>query len=87
MLLGVLSGYYVHYDFLRWNQRGREAFLVYQGHRFDQSIAVVRPTAITLISITVVIVIVFGIYELLVAVLSKIMGAWETNLHGSGEMQ
>ena len=87
VLLGVLFGYYVHYDFLRWNQRGKDAFLAYQGHRFDQSMAAPHPTAITVIGMAIVIVFGFAIYELVVAVVAKIMGAWETNLHGPGEMQ
>jgi len=87
ILLGVLFGYYVQHDFLRWNQRGKGAFLAYQAHRFDQSMAAPHPTAITVIAMTIVIVFGFAIYELVVAVVSKIMGAWETNLHGPGEMQ
>jgi len=87
VLLGALFGYYVHYDFLRWNQRGKDAFLVYQARRFDQSMAAPHPTAITVIAMAMVIVFGFVIYELVVAVVSKIMGGWETNMHGSGEMQ
>lgn len=86
LLLGVLFGYYIHYDYLRWNQRGREAFLLYQGHRFDQSMAVVRPTALTVISITIVMVIAFAIYELVAAILSKIIGSGDTSTSSPGGM-
>jgi hypothetical protein len=36
LFLGAVLGAYVHFDEMRWAQRGRDAFLAYENHRFDQ---------------------------------------------------
>jgi hypothetical protein len=30
-LIGLALGFYVHHDFVAWSQRGREAFMAYEG--------------------------------------------------------
>jgi hypothetical protein len=37
--LGVLFGQYVQHDYEKWHALGRDAFLSYQGHRFDTYMA------------------------------------------------
>jgi hypothetical protein len=36
---GALFGRHMQLDYAKWHQLGREAFLSYQAHRFDQCIA------------------------------------------------
>jgi len=31
VLMGILLGSYIHNDYVKWGQRGREAFIAYQG--------------------------------------------------------
>ena len=35
ILLGLLFGWYVHHDYLRWCLRGREAFIAHETQRFN----------------------------------------------------
>ena len=73
-LMGLLLGLYIHHDYVTWSQRGREAFLTYQGHRFD--LYMLDPhhsIALTICSIAVVSMFI-GIYELVAAGIAKILG-------------
>ncbi len=71
IILGVVLGWYVHHDEVKWNQRGRDAFISAQMKRFDQNIVKPKP----LVPLTVTSIIgagfFFGAYELLVIVISK----------------
>jgi uncharacterized membrane protein SpoIIM required for sporulation len=66
LVCGFLFGWYVNYDYLRWNRLGREAFLAYQVQRFDAHMATPDPMALTLVSIGVAVVGFLALYELLV---------------------
>lgn len=65
MLLGALLGWYIHHYYVTWAQRGREAFIAYQAHRFDQYMATPSPIAMNILSGIVVAVLCCGAYELI----------------------
>ncbi|HKN25492.1 MAG TPA: hypothetical protein VJX72_11650 [Candidatus Acidoferrum sp.] len=62
-VLAVLLGAVVHFDYVRWNRRGREAFLKYQDHRYDTSMATPRTFLKTLGQGLSVIILIIGLYE------------------------
>ena len=72
-LVGVTFGWYTHHDYLRWSQLGREAFIAHQVHRFELYMAVPRPMVPTMLGGVVVAVGLFGGYELIVLLLSKVL--------------
>jgi hypothetical protein len=72
-LLGVIFGWYTHYDYVRWSLLGREAFIAHQMHRFELYMAVPRSLVPTMFGGVVVAIGLFGVYELMVLALSKIL--------------
>ncbi len=70
-VIGVLFGLYVHHEYVRWAQRGKEAFIVYQAHRFDRFMVSPQPVIATIFVFTLAAVLVFGMNELLAAGLSR----------------
>jgi hypothetical protein len=80
-ILGVMFGWYIHHDYTRWSQLGREAFIAHDVHRFDQYMAVPRPIGLTMFGAVVVAIGLFGLYELIAFVLSKIL---RTTTSGGG---
>ncbi len=79
VLIGMLFGSYIHHDYVKWSQRGREAFIAYQTHRFDRFMLSPHPAIATVFTFTFLMVIFLGIYELLAAVLLRMIGS--TELH------
>ncbi len=73
MLIGMSFGFYVHHDYLKWSQRGRDAFLAYQAHRFDRFMLSPHPTIVTVFAFTLVLGLSLGVYELLAAGLVKML--------------
>jgi len=71
--MGAIFGSYIHYDYVRWGQRGREAFLAYQTQRFDQYMANPRPAIATVFGAIIAIVGALAIYEGLVFVLATVL--------------
>jgi hypothetical protein len=71
VILGVTFGWYTHHEYVRWNLLGREAFIAHEVQRFEQYMAVPRPMGFTIFGGVVVAIGLFGIYELLVLLLSK----------------
>jgi hypothetical protein len=61
--LGVLSGQAVTRDYAKWHALGREAFLAYQGNRFDQSMAHPAPGAFHIMIFTIFVVSLVALYE------------------------
>jgi hypothetical protein len=61
--LGVLSGQAMTRDYAKWHALGREAFLAYQGNRFDQSMAHPASGALHIIILTVFVVSLVALYE------------------------
>ena len=79
---GISFGLYIHNDYVTWGERGREAFLAHQGHRFDQYMAAPRPTMVTVIGTTIVVVGAMALYEGLAFLFSRI-----TNSLSGGQSQ
>jgi hypothetical protein len=74
VLFGALFGIYVQHGYVKWNGLGRVAFLDYQGSRFDRVMAHPKPEFIQVLAAVIVALIVGGLYELVVAGLSKFSG-------------
>jgi len=83
LAMGAMLGGYRHHDYVKWGQRGREAFLAHQAHRFDLYMAAPHPSIVTVLGSMVVIVGALAIYEGLVLILSR--GLSSTS--GSGTVQ
>lgn len=70
--MGLLFGVYLHHDYAKWNDLGREAFLSKQGYRFDHFITQPR-WFLLLFAGTLLAFIVLGAYELVGAGFSRIL--------------
>jgi hypothetical protein len=78
VLVCILSGYWIHFDYVRWHQRGRDAYLAYQSHRFDQSMASPHPALVTIVGVFMVIGAFLAIYELIAAGASRLIRSSES---------
>jgi hypothetical protein len=83
IVLGMLAGSYIHHDYERWSQRGREAFMAYQTQRFEHYMAVPRPLSVTMIGATFFTITVIAVYELIARLVSKLLDAGEPDLGGN----
>jgi len=72
LFLGVIFGTYIHFDQMRWQGRGRDAFLAYQGHRFDR-IALHHSGASMLVAGVILAMIAVGLYEVVVIGITKVL--------------
>src|SRR5262249_13300134 len=79
ILIGMLFGYYIHYDYLRWSQRGREAYLAHQNLHFEKYIATPHPPVTLMIGTVIMMGAFFGMYELLAAIFTRILRALDSN--------
>jgi hypothetical protein len=70
--MGLLLGSYVHYEYVTWSQRGRDAFLAHQMTRFDHYMVRPRPAGLTIFSVTLVMVGALALYEFMAFVFAKI---------------
>ena len=75
VLMGILLGSYIHNDYVKWGQRGREAFIAYQTQRFDQHMANPHPTMVTIIASILFVVVFLAVYEILAYIISRIVGS------------
>jgi len=64
ILLGLLFGAYVNRDYVKWHQRGLDAFLASERARFEQSMAHPAPAAVTFVAGMLVVAVFIGVYEL-----------------------
>jgi hypothetical protein len=71
--MGTLLGLYVHNDYVKWGHRGRDAFLAYQSHRFDQYMSLPYPAMISIIESIVFVAVVLAVYETVASVLSGVL--------------
>ena len=72
LIFGVLLGAYINHDFAKWNVLGRDAFLLYEDHRFAASMAHPKPDITHILTAIVLAFIVAAMYELLVLIISKL---------------
>ena len=70
VFLGLMFGLYRHFDQMKWLGRGRDAFLTEQSHRFDKFVQY-HSTATMLVACVILAAIVFGLYELIAAGITK----------------
>ena len=89
LLIGTISGYLVHLDYLRWAKRGREAFLAAQNQRFDLTMATPKPALTTIIAFVILVGLVIGLYEVIASLLSRFLGSsgMETDANGGPYIQ
>jgi hypothetical protein len=62
---GVLFGQYVQRDYEKWHAQGRDAFLSFQGHRFDIYMANPSVGVFRIVVATFLVVGVIAIYEMI----------------------
>ncbi|HMH16130.1 MAG TPA: hypothetical protein VK578_23740 [Edaphobacter sp.] len=70
-IFGALFGLYMYHDHLKWIGLGRAAFLDWEGMRFDRVIVHPKPEIVAVLSVVIAALIVAGLYELVVAGISK----------------
>src|SRR5580700_420865 len=61
---GVLLGQYVQRDYEKWHAQGRDAFLSYQGHRFDTFMAQPSAGVLHIVVATILVVGLVAFYEM-----------------------
>jgi hypothetical protein len=72
LLIGVLFGLYVHGDNKKWSQLGRQAYMDHELADFESIKAEPQPAVFMIIGSIIVTAAFFGVYELIVFVLSAI---------------
>ncbi len=72
-VLGLAFGCYVHHGYVQWNQRGREAFSVYEMHRFDYYMSAPRPMGRTIFRAAIALAGLLAVYESIALGLSVIL--------------
>jgi len=73
LLMGVLVAIYFHHEDVKWNERGRDAYIACQTQIFDKSIASPRPLFPSILTGILAMIFVLGGYELIVFLFSKIL--------------
>jgi beta-lactamase class A len=68
---GVLFGQYVQRDYEKWHAQGRDAFLSYQGHRFDTYMAHPGVGAFHIVVATILVVGMVALYEMAAFILER----------------
>ncbi len=71
-IFGAMFGLYMYHGYLKWNGLGRVAFLDSEGVRFDRLMAHPKHEVATILAVVIVALIVAGLYELVVAGISKL---------------
>jgi hypothetical protein len=72
VFLGLMFGLYRHFEQMKWLGQGRAAFLTDQSQKFDKFIQY-HSMGTMLIACLILAAIVFGLYELLAAGITKIL--------------
>jgi hypothetical protein len=73
VLLGILFGSHMHHDYVMWNQRGRDAYISHQMHRFDIYMATPQAAGVTILGATFIAIGLFGVYEAIALGLSTVL--------------
>ena len=71
LVCGLLFGRYIHHDYMKWNQRGRDAFLAFQANRFDHFMSPPHAAWITVTAMSLVVILFLAVYELVALGISK----------------
>jgi|ERR1700677_2562417 hypothetical protein len=75
LIMGTLSGLWVHHDYIKWGTRGQQAFIVHERARFDRFMVSPRSTIVVVIEYVLVVFVYVGFYELLAAGFSRLFGS------------
>ncbi|HTQ95284.1 MAG TPA: hypothetical protein VMH89_00685 [Candidatus Acidoferrum sp.] len=73
ILLGSSIGWYSHHYYVKWNLRGRDAFIAYETHRYELFVASPGPLFNSLVFWALIALGICVLYELLVEGLSSIV--------------
>ena len=65
LVLGVLLGVIMYFDFAKYQKMSREDFLVMQGERYEKTFSRPQPLALLVVVAAIMAGIGFGFYELL----------------------
>ena len=65
----------MHYDYMHWGHRGREAFIAFQLNRFDTHMLNAPPLLVTVAGATIFAIGALGVYELIARLVSIILNA------------
>jgi hypothetical protein len=79
IMIGIFTSYLIHLDYLRWSRRGRDAFLVAQGLRFDKFMAAPALKLPFIVGVVIFVGLAIGIYELLVLLVSRFLAGSRAN--------
>ena len=83
IILGVLVGLRIHYDYMKWNHIGRAAFLEHEGQRFDRFINPPHPAAFSIFGAIIALLIAVAVYELLALGVARIFKTSASETPGS----
>ncbi|HEU5234437.1 MAG TPA: hypothetical protein VFU50_16375 [Terriglobales bacterium] len=78
LVMGLIFGWYNHHEYLRWNQRGRDAFISHEQQRFNSFMVHPHSVMFTIANAIVGSAVVFVFYELIVIALSRLFPAQQT---------
>jgi hypothetical protein len=78
VVMGLIFGSYNHHIYLRWNQRGRDAFISHELQRFDTHMAHPHSLMFTVASGIIGSAVIFVFYELIVIALSRLFPPQQT---------
>ena len=61
--MGVVLGGLLHHDYIKWHERGREAFLAFHAQRFDRYFSGEHSTVGSVIAGCLLMALLLGLYE------------------------
>jgi hypothetical protein len=73
VFLTILFVLYMHHDYAKWGDLGRDAFMNYQARRFDNYMAAGHPRSLTYFGTLAVVTLTALVYEMVAAAFSKIL--------------
>ena len=73
VLLGIAFGWYIHYDYVRWNLRGQDAFVAFQMRRFDMYMATPPPAIASIVVMALLVTGFCAVYEVITSLVSAVM--------------
>ena len=75
--MGVVLGCVLHFDYTKWHERGREAFLAFHAQRYDRCFSSEHSILGSLLVGCVLMALTLGAYELIARLCSWMVGAGE----------
>jgi len=72
-VMGILMALYIRTDFAKWGRLGKDAYLLYQGGRFDTYMASNHPRSISILATVIVATFAVFLYELVAMAIAKVL--------------